>query len=374
MARVHVVLEGAPAASTRDWLRALGHSGTAVTWSGDVASLAMSVEPVADPRGAVRVSVAAPDSSAVAVSDVVGGIDTATTVGGGATVRAASAVGTVSARVAGTTATAQSDERRAIRSVVILARAGWEAKFVAAALEEHGWPVAVRLGVAPGLSVGVVPALDTARVSAVIALDSSAAASAAAIGAYVRSGGGLVLAGDAAGAPALSVLAPGQTAAPMRAPASFAEVIAPVTRLALAHAPLVRLRDDAVVLEARRDTVLVAARRLDAGRVAQSGYDETWRWRMAGGEDSPDAHRAWWAGLVEAVAYSPLIQEPGSVDRPAESAPRAALVAALGAASAPPGAGDSGVPFDPSRSIAVYIAAALLLLAEWGSRRLRGMR
>jgi hypothetical protein len=74
---------------------------------------------------------------------------------------------------------------------------------------------------------------------------------------------------------------------------------------------------DAVVLESRDGVAMIAARRLDAGRVMQVGYDETWRWRMAGGDESTAAHREWWSRLVAAVAYAPLVpreSRPTTID------------------------------------------------------------
>jgi hypothetical protein len=265
-------------------------------------------------------------------------------------------------------------DARTLRTVVVLGRAGWEAKFVAAALEERGWRVTVRMQVAPGIAVGSAsPALDTARVGAAIALDSTAASEAAAIARYVRAGGGLVLGAEAARLPAFAALTAGRAGATVRTAASYAAAVAPVTQQTLAIAPLNAIRPDAVVLERRDADVVLAARRVDAGRVVQLGYDETWRWRLAGGDESPEAHRRWWSELVGSVAYAPSADgaAPALANEPA---PRAALVAALGEASAAPTGASASPPFDPSRSLLVYIGVALLLCAEWASRRLRGAK
>ena len=398
LTQLHVTLDAAPDARMRDWLRALDGAGTAVAWSGDVPATAIVAERVAGPDGGVQVAVAAPDRMSVVITDAGGRIDSLAALGGGGSTRAATLVGDVTMRTGASTARAAHPRSRVTRGVVLIGMAGWEAKFVAAALEERGWPVTVRLRVAPGLSVGSPATLDTSRTAAVIALDSTAASDAGAIAAFVRSGGGLVLGPEASRAPALATLAPARAGARIPAATTFAATVAPVTRETLARAPLVALRPDAVALERRADTVLVAARRVEAGRVVQVGYGDTWRWRMAGADESPAAHRAWWSQVVEAAAYAPVAAHSGgTVEEPATSlpgnppgaslsgdppgtslaadpAPRAALVAALGDASVAPATWSDGAAIDPSRSVWVYISAALLLLAEWASRRLRGAR
>ena len=47
----------------------------------------------------------------------------------------------------------RADTTARLGAVVIIGRAGWEAKFVAAALEERGWSVRLRVSVAPGIVV-----------------------------------------------------------------------------------------------------------------------------------------------------------------------------------------------------------------------------
>ena len=384
LAALHLELARAPDALARDWLRAIGRAGSVVTWSGDVPVLAISADPVADPRGGVRVSVAAPSGASVVVADGVGTIDSLQAARGGGAVRAATLVGGVTARAGNGAASAAPAGARTLREVVVLGRAGWEAKFVAAALEEQGWRVAVRMPIAPGLATGErALTLDTARVSAVVALDSTAARDAATIARFVRSGGGVLLGAEAARVPAFASLAAGRTGATTNPATTYAAAIAPVTRQTLALAPIVALRPDAIALERREGAVALAARRVEAGRVVQLGYEETWRWRMAGADEAPDAHRRWWSELVAAVAYAPVAVEgtPGGAgadgamgDRADGAAPRAALVAALGEPSPVPVGAGEGDAFDPSRSLLVYLAVALLLLAEWASRRFRGAK
>ncbi|MFP5355329.1 MAG: hypothetical protein ACLGIK_09280, partial [Gemmatimonadota bacterium] len=142
-------------------------------------------------------------------------------------------------------------------------------------------------------------------------------------------------------------------------------------RRALPGVTLAALQPWAVVLDRIGAAPRVVAGRAEAGRSLMLGYAESWRWRMEGGDDAPAAHRAWWSGLVGAVAYAPLVQLADAP--PTDEAPYAALVGALGAPA--PGAG-AGAPPD-SRTAWERILFALLvgaLLAEWGSRRLRGER
>ena len=117
---------------------------------------------------------------------------------------------------------------------------------------------------------------------------------------------------------------------------------------------------------------MMAARRVDAGRVMHVGYDETWRWRMAGGDESAAAHREWWSRLVAAVAYAPLVPRTSGVTSIDET-PLASLVDALG----PPTPMDGGVSTrrnTASITWMLFVLVAASLLAEWTSRRLRGAR
>jgi hypothetical protein len=132
--------------------------------------------------------------------------------------------------------------------------------------------------------------------------------------------------------------------------------------------PLESLRADAVRLSTRGAETTSAARREGAGRVLQAGFDETWRWRMQGGSDAVAAHRAWWSRMVGSVAAIPLPRADESSS--AEGAPLARLVDALGPATAVAPA--ESMP----RALPAWLLPALLivLLVEWGSRRLRGAR
>jgi hypothetical protein len=176
--------------------------------------------------------------------------------------------------------------------------------------------------------------------------------------------------GSAARIAALAPVAPGGVG---RRVAGVAGAVASGTpRNGLGAFAVASPRADAIALESRDDVLLVAARRADAGRVLQTGYDETWRWRMAGGDDAVRAHRDWWSRLVGAVAYAPVVPARSNRRFTGDEAPLAALHAALGEPApsvAPVAEGDGS---RTTRVLFILVAAALLL--EWLSRRLRGER
>lgn len=379
---LHVAVDSAPRATPLAWLAALRRSGVAVGWSGDVPPLAASLDPVADPARGVRLGVAAPDRGRVIVRDDAGAIDTLS-IGaggdGGASIALPFVSGAVRASDGAFVAAPSRADSLVLRGVLIVGAAGWEAKFAAAALEERGWRVSTELAVAPGATVVQdVAALDTARFAAVIVLDTIPASIAADIARFVRRGGGLVLAGAAARTPGLAALAPGRVGDRVAArPILVADSVGPST---LGAYPIVALAPGAVAVARRGRTVTMAAMRVGAGRVVQTGIDESWRWRMEGPESGVAAHRAWWSSLVAAVGYAPTIPRPAppraspasdtarSASDELLDAPRARLVDALGAPSAPLAATPTSVALSPW----LLAAALLLLLLEWGSRRLRG--
>jgi hypothetical protein len=125
----------------------------------------------------------------------------------------------------------------------------------------------------------------------------------------------------------------------------------------------------AVALERRGDAPVVIGRRVGSGRVLATGYDETWRLRMTPpDEGAPEAHRAWWSAVVAGVALARL--EPRDAG-PIDEAPFAAAVQALG----PPVAIGERPDREPSWPSDAWLAAvaAVSLLGEWLSRRLRGV-
>jgi hypothetical protein len=133
---------------------------------------------------------------------------------------------------------------------------------------------------------------------------------------------------------------------------------------------------DAVVLERRATRVAAAARRVGTGRVLQVGYEDMWRWRMEGDDRAPAEHRRWWSAAVGSVAHAPvLVRLDASVGSAApDPAPRAAVVAALGAPRTDEAR--NAVPARPSRwpDSLLFATALVALLGEWASRRLRGAR
>jgi hypothetical protein len=130
----------------------------------------------------------------------------------------------------------------------------------------------------------------------------------------------------------------------------------------------IALRTGSVLLEHRDRMVAVAARRIERGRAVTIGYLDTWRWRMGGGAAAVRAHRDWWADLVAGVAHS------GRIERPAggipDEAPLATLIARLGPASSAPSLPNRTPTVSHQLLFAILMA---VLLAEWASRRLRGM-
>ncbi len=373
-ARVHVALDERRRVVERDWLAALPGVGTVVRWSGTaLIPTAAAMEPIADPTGGADLAVAAPKNAPVELRDLLGPFDTVTAGAYGVRIHLPSPPAQAAAAVGRVVAQAALRDSLQLRRLLLLAHAGWEAKFVQAALEERGWKVDAFLAFSPkgegDIHQGKVGAIDTSTYSAVLAVDTIAARYTDQIMRYVQSGGGLVLWGEAAHVPAFAALAPGSIgpALPERddAPSNAAP------RLALTLTPLTHLESDALVLERRDQQPALAARRIGAGRVLEIGYIDTWRWRMAGvGNDAPAAHRAWLARLVAVVAYTGRRE----ISAPAvDVAPLATLVDQLGPASA-------SAPASRERRIALNIESWIFgilvaaLLIEWTSRRLRGVR
>ncbi|HEV7705652.1 MAG TPA: hypothetical protein VGO46_15250 [Gemmatimonadaceae bacterium] len=368
---VHVTAAFAPPARDREWLRALAHAGVHVSWSGDsIPATAIEVAARSDPAGGVRAYVSAPTGTRATLSDAVGLIDTLTIAPGSNALSLPMSAGALDLLARSQHARALAPDSLLPRQIVVLGRAGWEGKFVMAALEERGWKVSSRLRVGPNVFVsqGTPLALDTAHTAAVVALDSSAAQYANAIANLERSGGGVVLAGDAPFAASLRALAPGR-AGPRIAAASLS-FASTAPRRALGFFPILALASDAVSLESRDGHVVAAARRVGAGRVVQLGYDETWRWRLAGTGDAPGAHREFWSSVISAAAYR-ATAPVASAAQNGDAAPLASLYASLGAPSAPSAA---GLHVTAGLRWWMFAALALLLFAEWASRRLRGAR
>jgi hypothetical protein len=201
----------------------------------------------------------------------------------------------------------------------------------------------------------------------VVALDESAGAAAASIRRFVESGGGVVLGAGAAALPGFSALRAG-VAGSRVAPVEL-EPPADDPRRGLALVPVSRLAPGSIVLEQRSAGVAVAARRVGMGRVLQLGYEDSWRWRMAGADGAVEAHRRWWSGLVSAVAYRATIRGYAPVSP--HDAPLVRTIAQLGSPDSShrpePGRRSQGPPVEWLFGLAV-----VSLLAEWASRRWRG--
>ena len=370
--RVHLALGEAPNILERDWLVAVRRAGTLVGWSdaGIAPPAAIAITRAADPASAVTIAVAARDTATLRIADTLGVIDSVAPEGIGARITAPAVQGSVRVALGDRLlATGTAPGERVLRPLLVMGSAGWETKFVIAALEERGWTVHTRVRVSPTAMASQGPQLplDTASYSAILLLDSTSAVAAPSLVRYVRAGGGLVIAGTAARIPALTAIAPARAGAPVAG--SLLRSASANGREGLPLFPLVSLRPDAIAIDGRDDHIVAAARREGAGRVITIGETETWRWRMSGGEGAPAEHREWWSRVVASAAYAPLY-EPPAIDP--EAAPYAALIDALGdPVTAPPQGSSRAAPHLPWW---LGVAILLLLLTEWYSRRLRGER
>lgn len=376
----HVRVQGVVSPSVRDAVAAARRAGGRVSWSADsVPVWAAAALPERGPGGRTVVSIVGDDGECRGTGtvgsagrgrvecggtgvlfDTLGLLDTVRLSEGGATATITPGRGL---RFVGPQAEiplmAAPPDTMPWR-VLVLARAGWEAKFVMAALEEQGWVVSARLAVAPGVEV-TQGALTLGAPDVIVVLDSARVGpDVAAITQFVRNGGGVVLAGD--GALMLQAVAPARAGpgavAAMRAPRSDAVV----TRESLPLRALSSLRADAVVLDSRSGTPAIVARAEGNGRVVQVGYDDTWRWRMQGSTTAVADHREFWARALASAA-----PERGTPPRAPEGAPRARLVDAWGPMTALP-----APRHQDSQTHWLWPLAALLLVAEWASRRTRG--
>ncbi|HEY4303955.1 MAG TPA: hypothetical protein VGM82_05790 [Gemmatimonadaceae bacterium] len=369
---IHVAMPTTPQPWQTDWLRALDHSGRALSWSGSPPAVAMSIEPIADPDGGMRVDVAAPNGSVVALHDDASAIDSVKVANLGATIATPIAVGTIRGQVNGETFSSPANDSVRLKAVMVVGAAGWEGKYVVSALEERGWPVIARFTIAPNVDVtqGTIQALDTSRVGVLIAIDSTVSTLGDAVARFVRSGGGLVLAGPASSAKNVATIAPGAISQRTRPNVKPTDTV----RLGSTGFYPVSLKDDGIALEKRTDGIAVAARRLGAGRIVQVGYDDSWRWRMAGASGSERAHREWWSRIVAAVAYAPIARTAALAGAPSVSTAAAAPLVAVTDRLGPPRVLSSGIPSPPVDRRWLIAAMMVLLLIEWASRRLRGMR
>ncbi|MEO8577528.1 MAG: hypothetical protein ABI556_12540 [Gemmatimonadales bacterium] len=370
--RISIQLDSTPTVPHRDWIAALRAAGSIVAWSGRLPAAGVEVQPIASPKGGLTVFAAAPSGNRINLVDDVGSLDTADARGGGARFAIPSASGDIKAKVGGTIAATSETDSVQIKRVLVLGDAGWESKFVVAALEEDGWKVDAQMRVAPGISVtqGSINPIDTSRYSAVIALDESAAAHASDIVRYVMNGGGVILSGTAASIDGFSSIRAGAPGKQM-AGALLASDPGATTLKAVPLVPIAAMRSDAIVLDRRDGAVAVAARRHVGGRVLQQGYVDTWRWRMGGGDASLADHRAWWTRAVAGIAYAPRVANP--ILPRSDAAPIAGLIGSLGE----PTPHEAASLASAAGSVSLWWLFALLslsLLGEWASRRMRGAR
>ena len=372
---VHVRVDRTPDETASAWLAALRRAGVEVSWKGEgLIPVALETFATANPAGGTIVLASAGADAAV-VSDALGSLDTLDLAGSGnlISVRLASLEGDVTVLSGTQPARATPAPHAEPKRLYVAGAAGWEAKFVIAALEEAGWEVDARLFVAPGHDVvqgtGTRAALDTSRHSAVILIDSMAAESVRGVESFVRAGGGVVLAGEASRARRVADLVSWR--AGERESAPLGTLPGDSLWRGLSRVPLELPTTDergAVAIEIRAGQPIVVARRYYAGRVLGVGYDETWRWRMAGGEQSVGDHRAWWSRLVSSAARRPASSDADA----AGAAPVAELHRVLGPS-------DDVVPMDAgiprgALSHALGLVALGALLLEWILRRARGAR
>jgi hypothetical protein len=368
--RIHVQLDSVPSKIERAWLGALAGAGSSVTWSGDLRAMMIDAQPVASPTGGTRILVAAPSGSSVLMSDEVGLIDTLRTYDAGASVTLSSVADRVTARENKSSASTVARDSVVVRRILVIGEASWESKFVVAALEEEGWKVDALIRVAPGVDVTQgSAAIDTSRYSAVVALDAGASPYAKRIVDFARSGGGVIL---GPGAASLDAMVPLRAGAVGHSGSATRGVQAgeAITLETLPLAPITSLRSDATPFEQRGASVAIAAERVGAGRALQLGYEDTWRWRMTGGDETVRHHRLWWTRLVSSVAYVPRLARTTST-RSTDEAPMIGLVSAIGSVTQ----GDSKVGRSGNRSDPMawlFVLLTLGLIGEIASRRLRG--
>lgn len=386
-------LGAVPPASVRAALHAMRAAGVPVHWrdSTGARGLALSVSRAAVPGAPFDVRVSGAAGRAVLLQDAGGVLDSVVTPGAVHAWRLQSASAPLRVQMGRGEALGALPDSGVARRLLLVAEPGWESKFVVAALEEAGWLVDGRVRVSPSgsVTVGTPLTLDTARYAAVLVLDSMSVTATAltALTAFVAHGGGLVLGGDALRIPALAALRPARATAVRGGIAGALLTDTPRRGL---EAWEVEPATNAVVLQEDRGDHAHAepallARRSGAGRVVAMPYRETWRWRMEGSDAGLAEHRTWWHTAVTAAVGGPVARAPAVDALPGAAAPYADLVARSGAPSSVAMATDttarvlleadgvadgSSPPWQPLLLWSTLIA----LLAEWTSRRLRGLR
>ncbi len=207
------------------------------------------------------------------------------------------------------------DTAGAPRVLVRAGLPGWESRFVVRALEESGARVDVRFDLGRGMAVGqgggdAITPSRLAATDAVLVLDGAplGAGEATALAEWAARGGGVLLAGDRAGAAALGTVRAGATEAPLdastirwTAPAELATF--PADRIRLTAVPFAGTGAATVLAASSAEGGLLALRPLGRGRAASLAITDTWRWRMEGGR--VEEHREFWRGVVDWLASAP---------------------------------------------------------------------
>ncbi|HVF39365.1 MAG TPA: hypothetical protein VM939_05645 [Gemmatimonadaceae bacterium] len=368
---IQVHLDNVPPPSERAWLGALVAAGSRLSWSGDVPATMIDAQPVASPAARMTVTVAAPNGVPIVVRDEVGVIDTVRVQRHGASLALSSVTDQIRGSIGNSVASTHLRDSILLRKVLVIGNAGWESKFVVAALDEAGWKLDALIRVGPNVDVaqGSATVIDTVRYSAVVALDGASLPYASRIIEFARTGGGVVLSPQASRVEALAILRSGAVGRAI-ADSRRAPHAGLVDLRVLPFIPISSLRSDATALEKRSGVVVTAATRVGAGRTLQLGYEETWRWRMGGDEAAVRGHREWWTGLVGSVAYVPRIARPKTVLN-TDVAPMVGLVSAIGPGNR---AGTGSIRPGGANDWMVWLFALLpiALVGEVMSRRLRG--
>ena len=440
-ADLSVRLDRLPDAQVRAWLTALDAAGTEVVWrnAGGEAlpALGLAVDPVPDPHEPMRIWAALGSGITGEVLERLPAVppvdEPLAFLQGSAALTLPSLTGAVKVRTALAEAVANRRDNLTLRPLLLLGHASWEARYTAAALEQHGWQVDARLVLSPEQVVGEMPAqrtqpqpaqargrgggaarggggranapvaptvgptvvpgvnrpeIDIENYSAVLLLDETATEPADLLAAYVESGGGLVAFADATDTPGLTTLLPARGSGIVEEAQPFQDIPGtqeagagpvrdPRDRLEL-H-PLVDLAPAAHALERRGESVAVAIARHGDGRVVQIGYADIWRWHMSAPEETaPEDYRAWLAGLVSSVAHAPRDEHalPPELALQADPAPLAAWHASFGAPQPDDlGTGASLPAFTPDARLfwLLFALAGAALLTEWLLRRLRNL-
>ena len=284
-----VRLDRLPDAQDRAWLNALHAAGTEVVWGNSGAEalppLGLAVEPVADPHQPMRIWAALGSANAGEVLERLSANPMVTepvaSLQDSATLIRPSLAGAVLLQTPQAEAVANRRDSLTLKPLLLLGHASWEARFTAAALEEHGWQVDARLVLSPEQVAGQMPAqspqpqaaqarggrdataragagrggaaaggtarggaaqgapeaisapvdpgvlrpeIDIENYSAVLLLDETATEPAEVLAAYVESGGGLLAFADATDTPGLATLLPAQASGVVEEAQPFQDV------------------------------------------------------------------------------------------------------------------------------------------------------